>query len=63
VTDKDKDNEEDGDEEPIRTRSMARLLAGQGHRARALKIYEALLAADSSDESLRAEAEALRRAG
>lgn len=56
---------DDGDagEEPIRTRSMARLLAGQGHRARALKIYDALLAADASDEALRAEADALRRAG
>jgi hypothetical protein len=57
------DEEEDGDEEPICTRSMARLLAGQGHRARALKIYEVLLAADGSDEALRAEADALRRAG
>jgi hypothetical protein len=49
-------------EEPIRTRSMARLLAGQGHRARALAIYDALLAVDASDASLRAEADALRRA-
>jgi len=57
------DDEEDGDEEPICTRSMARLLAGQGHRARALKIYEVLLAADNSDEALRAEADALRRVG
>jgi hypothetical protein len=48
-------------EEPIRTRSMARLLAGQGHRARALAIYDALLAADASDASLRAEADALRQ--
>jgi hypothetical protein len=55
--------DDDGDEEPIRTRSMARLLAGQGHRKRALKIYDALLAIDGSDESLRAEADALRRAG
>jgi Sec-independent protein translocase protein TatA len=57
------EEEHDEDEEPICTRSMARLLAGQGHRTRALRIYDALLAANGSDESLRAEAEALRRAG
>jgi hypothetical protein len=56
------DGDEEG-EEPIRTRSMARLLAMQGHRGRALKIYDALLAANSGDESLRAEADALRHAG
>ncbi len=55
--------DDDDDEEPICTRSMARLLAGQGHRDRALRIYDTLLAADGSDESLRAEADALRRAG
>jgi hypothetical protein len=42
---------------------MARLLAGQGHRTRALRIYDALLAAGNGDESLRAEAEALRQVG
>jgi hypothetical protein len=47
-------------DEPIRTRSMARLLASQGHPARALAIYDWLLAANASDDSLRAEAEALR---
>jgi hypothetical protein len=47
------------DEEPIRTRTMARLLAAQGHRARALAIYDALLTTES-DASLRAEAELLR---
>jgi hypothetical protein len=46
-------------EEPIRTRTMARLLAAQGHRARALAIYDALTAADP-DPSLLAEAERLR---
>jgi hypothetical protein len=45
--------------EPIRTRTMARLLAAQGHPARALAIYDALMAEDS-DPSLRAEAERLR---
>lgn len=47
--------------EPIRTRTMARLLASQGHRTRALSIYDELIAADASDASLRDEAEALRR--
>lgn len=46
-------------EEPIRTRTMARLLAAQGHPARALAIYDALMATDP-DPSLRAEAERLR---
>lgn len=46
-------------EEPIRTRTMARLLAAQGHRARALAIYDALMAVDP-DPSLLAEAERLR---
>jgi hypothetical protein len=48
-------------EEPIRTRSMARLLAAQGHRERALAIYEELQAQNSEDGSLRGEADALRR--
>lgn len=48
-------------EEPIRTRSMARLLAAQGHRERALAIYEELLAQNSEDAGLRREADALRR--
>lgn len=47
-------------EEPIRTRSMARLLAGQGHHKRALAIYDALLATDPTNAELRAEAAALR---
>jgi hypothetical protein len=49
-------------EEPIRTHSMARLLAAQGHRERALAIYEELLAlgTESDGEALAREAEALR---
>jgi hypothetical protein len=47
-------------DEPIRTRTMARLLAGQGHQARALSIYDYLLARADADEGLRAEAELLR---
>lgn len=45
--------------EPIRTRTMAKLLAAQGHRERALSIYEHLLREDQ-DETLKAEANALR---
>ena len=47
-------------DEPIRTRSMARLLASQGHHRRALSIYEVLLAANTADATLQAEAAALR---
>jgi hypothetical protein len=46
--------------EPIRTRTMARLLATQGYRQRALAIYEELLLQAGADDSLRAEVEALR---
>jgi hypothetical protein len=49
------------EEEPIRTRSMAQLLAAQGHRERALAIYEELIAQDSTDRALEREAAALRR--
>ena len=49
-------------DEPIRTRSMARLLAKQGHPKRALAIIEYLLARSEADAELRAEAEALRAA-
>jgi hypothetical protein len=35
--------------EPIRTRSMARLLAAQGHKERALAIYEELLARGATE--------------
>jgi hypothetical protein len=44
---------------PIRTRTMARLLALQGHSERALSIYDELLSAET-DPSLHAEAEELR---
>ncbi|HEX6244697.1 MAG TPA: hypothetical protein VFZ61_27450 [Polyangiales bacterium] len=50
----------DAQEEPIRTRTMARLLGAQGYRARALAIYQALLAESPGDDELRAEAERLR---
>jgi hypothetical protein len=40
---------------------MARLLAAQGHRERALAIYAELLAQNSEDAALREESTALRR--
>ncbi len=46
--------------EPIRTRTMAKLLLSQGHPERALSIYEALIADGASDPVLLEEAEALR---
>jgi hypothetical protein len=46
--------------EPIRTRTMAKLLASQGHRQRALSIYDHLLAQDPSEPGLEQEASALR---
>jgi len=46
--------------EPIRTRTMAKLLASQGYRLRALAIYDHLLARAPDDAALRAEAEQLR---
>ncbi|HEX5661024.1 MAG TPA: hypothetical protein VFX59_27720, partial [Polyangiales bacterium] len=46
--------------EPIRTRTMAKLLLSQGHPERALSIYEALIAEGASDPVLLAEADALR---
>lgn len=45
----------------IRTLTMARLLARQGYRDRALSIYTDLIAQAPGDGSLRAEAEALVR--
>ncbi len=44
--------------EPIRTRTMARLLGSQGHHARALSIYRELVAAAPDDAELAAEADA-----
>jgi hypothetical protein len=49
------------DNAPIRTRTMAKLLALQGHRDRALDIYAELIAADPNDAELAAEAERLRK--
>jgi hypothetical protein len=46
--------------EPIRTRTMARLLASQGHVRRALTIYEELLERDPEDLTLLAEIDAVR---
>lgn len=46
--------------EPIRTRTMARLLASQGHPTRALSIYDYLIAQGDRDESLHADADRLR---
>ena len=47
-------------DEPIVTRTLAGLLAAQGHDARALAIYDHLLALDPGDRTLSEEAEALR---
>lgn len=60
VTPKKAAKKAEGCKEPIRTRTMAKLLASQGHRERALSIYDHLLRNDASDESLLAEADALR---
>lgn len=47
-------------EEPIRTRTMARLLAAQGHVERALSIYAHLLRQSPGDSALLEEAAAAR---
>jgi len=52
--------DESGGPDPIRTLTMARLLAMQGYRKRALSIYDELLARDPDDAKLRAEADRLR---
>jgi hypothetical protein len=53
---------EDGDENaPIRTRTMARLFALQGHKDKALSIYDELIKRDPWDNGLIEEAERLRR--
>jgi hypothetical protein len=54
------ENSEDGGAEPIRTRGMAKLLALQGYRDRALSIYDELIAEDPDNAALRAEADRLR---
>ena len=46
--------------EPIRTRTMARLLATHGYYTRALSIYDHLIAREPANAELRAEAELLR---
>jgi hypothetical protein len=47
-------------QDPIRTRGMAKLLALQGYKDRALSIYDELLAAEPNNAELRAEADRLR---
>jgi hypothetical protein len=47
-------------EEPFPTRTMARILADQGHFKRALAIYAALMRNEPSDTELRAEAAEVR---
>lgn len=46
-------------EEPIATRTMARILAAQGHRDRARAIYAQLMEHEPGDAALAAEAAAL----
>jgi hypothetical protein len=46
--------------DPIRTRGMAKLLALQGYKDRALSIYDELIAAEPGNAELRAEADRLR---
>jgi len=54
------DGESELASEPIRTRTMAKLLAGHGYKSRALAIYDHLIERAPNDASLRAEAAALR---
>lgn len=49
-------------EEPIRTRTLAKLLAMQGYQERALGMYEWLLVQEPDDELLRGEISRLRGA-
>lgn len=50
----------DAKPDPIRTRGMAKLLALQGYKDRALSIYDELIAAEPNNAELRAEADRLR---
>ncbi len=50
-------------DEPIPTRTMARLLAEQGHGRRALAIYQKLLRDQPGDEDLRREVDRLESSG
>jgi hypothetical protein len=53
---------EDGpSREPIKTLTMARLLAMQGYKSRALAVYRELIKRSPDDEALRAEFEALKK--
>ncbi|RLB36899.1 MAG: hypothetical protein DRH30_14160 [Deltaproteobacteria bacterium] len=47
-------------EEPFPTRTMARILAEQGHFKRALAIYAGLLREEPGDRELSAEADGVR---
>jgi hypothetical protein len=47
-------------EEPFPTRTMARILADQGHFKRSLAIYAALLRGEPRNPELRAEADEVR---
>jgi hypothetical protein len=47
-------------EEPFPTRTMARILADQGHFKRSLAIYAALLRSEPKNADLRAEADQVR---
>jgi hypothetical protein len=53
-------NSETEGNDPIRTRGMAKLLAMQGYKDRALSIYDELIAAEPDNAALRAEADRLR---
>jgi len=55
-----KETDPPADREPIPTRTMAGLLVAQGHRDRALAIYDHLVEAHPDDRGLRSEADALR---
>lgn len=55
------EDDEGAMQEPIATRTMARLLAAQGHPRRALAIYKKLLREQPGDASLEEEAAALGR--
>lgn len=59
ITDATLVEDDDAGQEPIATRTMARLLAEQGHTRRALAIYKKLLRERPADVSLKEEAAAL----
>lgn len=52
--------DEEAELDPIRTRGIAKLLAMQGYRERALSIYDELIVAEPNNAELRAEADKLR---